>query len=106
ILSVLIWLPIFGGIAMLVLGERAISLGRWVALSTTAVTFGLSTLLYTNFDLTTAQMQFVEERAWIPALNSWYALGVDGISMPLVLLTTFITPLVVIAGWTVIEKKP
>jgi NADH-quinone oxidoreductase subunit M len=106
ILSVLIWLPIAGGLVMLALGERAIGLGRWVALVTTAVTFGLSTLLYTNFDMTTAQMQFVEQHAWLPQFASYYALGVDGIAMPLVILTTFITPLVVIAGWTVIEKKP
>jgi NADH-quinone oxidoreductase subunit M len=106
ILSVLIWLPIAGGIATLALGERAIVLGRWIALIATAVTFGLSTLLYTNFDTSTAQMQFLEERDWIPAFNALYALGVDGISMPLIILTTFITPLVVIAGWAVIEKKP
>lgn len=106
ILSVLIWLPIAGGVLMLALGERAIALGRWVALLTTAVTFGISTLLYTHFDTATAQMQFGEERAWIPIFNAWYSLGVDGISMPLILLTTFITPLVIIASWSVIEKKP
>src|SRR4029453_13916142 len=106
ILSVLTWLPIAGGIAMLLLGDRAVALGRWVALLTTAVTFGISTLLWIYFDTSTAQMQFTEELAWIPAFNSVYALGVDGISMPLILLTTFITPLVVIASWTVIEKKP
>lgn len=106
ILSVLIWLPIAGGAIMLALGERVVALGRWIALVTTAATFGISTLLYVYFDTSTALMQFTEERAWIPAFNSWYALGVDGISMPLILLTTFITPLVVIASWTVIEKKP
>ena len=106
ILSVLIWLPIAGGLATLALGERAIALGRWIALITTAVTFGISTLLFTNFDTSTAQMQFVEEAAWIPAFNALYALGVDGFAMPLIVLTTFVTPLVVIAGWTVIEKKP
>ncbi len=51
-------------------------------------------------------MQFVERQPWIGAFNAWYHLGVDGISMPLIVLTTFITPLVVIAGWTVIEKRP
>ncbi|MBM0105240.1 NADH-quinone oxidoreductase subunit M [Steroidobacter sp. S1-65] len=106
ILSVLIWLPIAGGVAMLALGDRGIALGRWIALITTAVTFGISTLLWTNFDTTTASMQFVEERTWIPLFNSLYALGVDGFAMPLIVLTAFITPLVVIAGWTVIEKKP
>src|SRR5512138_788775 len=106
ILSVLIWLPILGGAVMLALGERNAALGRWIALLTTAVTFGISTLLWANFDSGTALMQFTEERSWIPAFNSVYALGVDGISMPLILLTTFITPLVVIASWTVIEKRP
>lgn len=106
ILSVLIWLPIIGGVVLLVLGERAIGMGRWVALLTTAVTFGISTLLYTNFDATTAQMQFVEQLSWIPAFNAWYGLGVDGISMPLIILTTFITPLVIIAAWKSVEKKP
>ena len=51
-------------------------------------------------------MQFVERLPWIPAFNSFYALGVDGIAMPLIVLTTFITPLVIIAGWSMIEKKP
>ncbi len=106
ILSVLIWLPILGGVLMLLVGDRGVALGRWVALLTTAATFGISTLLWTSFDTTTAQMQFVEEREWITQFNSWYSLGVDGIAMPLILLTTFITPLVVIAAWTVIEKKP
>ncbi|HEY6642944.1 NADH-quinone oxidoreductase subunit M [Povalibacter sp.] len=106
ILSVLIWLPIAAGVALLLLGDRGIALGRWVALGATVATFAISTLLYTHFDLTTAEMQFVEKLAWIPALSSWYALGVDGIAMPLIILTTFITPLVIIAAWSVIEKRP
>ncbi|MGH8189229.1 MAG: complex I subunit 4 family protein, partial [Steroidobacteraceae bacterium] len=106
ILSVLIWLPIAGGLIMLALGERGLALGRWVALATTAATFGISTLLWAYFDTSTALMQFTEERTWIPTLNAVYALGVDGIAMPLILLTTFITPLVIIASWNMIEKKP
>ena len=82
ILSVLMWLPIAGGVAMILLGDKSIALGRWVALITTAVTFGISTLLWTSFDTTTASMQFVEERNWIPLFNSFYALGVDGFAMP------------------------
>jgi NADH-quinone oxidoreductase subunit M len=106
ILSVLIWLPIAGGAIMLALGDHSAALGRWVALLTTAATFGISTLLWVYFDTSTASMQFTEQHDWIPALYSSYSLGVDGIAMPLILLTTFITPLVVIASWTVIEKKP
>jgi NADH-quinone oxidoreductase subunit M len=106
ILSVLLWLPIAGGVILLALGDRAAGAGRWIALITAIVTFALSTQLCVHFDMTTAQMQFVEQHAWITTFNSFYALGVDGIAMPLIVLTTFITPLVVIAGWTVIEKKP
>src|ERR1700754_4484569 len=104
ILSVLIWLPIAGGVLMLALGDRAAALGRWVALLTTAATFGISTLLWVYFDTSTSLMQFTEQHNWIPSLHSSYSLGVDGIAMPLILLTTFITPLVVIASWTVIDK--
>jgi NADH-quinone oxidoreductase subunit M len=106
ILSVLIWLPIAGGIALLALGDRAQQFGRWLALAVSVATFALSIPLFTAFDTTTAAMQFVEKHEWIHTLNAWYHLGVDGISMPLIVLTAFITPLVVIAGWTVIEKKP
>ena len=69
-------------------------------------TFVISVLLWREFDPSTASMQFFEQQPWIGAFNAWYTLGVDGISMPLIVLTTFITPLVVIAGWTVIEKRP
>ncbi len=106
ILSVIIWLPIAGGVLVLALGERAAAAGRWLALVVSTATFVLSVPLYTAFDTTTAAMQFVERAAWIPGLNAWYYVGVDGIALPLILLTSFITPLVVIAGWTVIEKKP
>src|SRR5690554_3494670 len=96
LLSILIWLPILGGIVVMLLGsgQRAL-LGKQVALGTTALTFVLSVPLYTGFDASTASMQFVERLSWIPQLNAQYALGVDGISMPLILLTTFLTPLVV-----------
>src|SRR5690606_27175582 len=68
--------------------------------------FGLSIPLWTGFDTGTAALQFVEQLPWIPAFHATYYLGVDGISMPLILLTTFITIPVVIAAWTVIETRP
>ena len=105
ILSVLIWLPIAVGVLLLALGERAVVAGRWLALLGSLATFGLSLPLWTSFDVTTAAMQFVEHREWINALNATYHLGVDGFAMPLVVLTTFITPFVVLAGWTAIENK-
>ncbi len=106
ILSVLIWLPIFGGVAVLALGSERAKLGKIVALAVTAATFVISIPLYTSFDPTTANMQFVEMVPWIRRFSAFYYLGVDGISMPLIILTTFLTPLVVIAGWEVIKVRP
>jgi len=106
ILSIVVWLPIFGGIAVLALGSERAKLGKQVALGVSIVTFALSIPLWTGFDASSAAMQFVEKVPWIERFSAFYALGVDGISMPLVLLTTFLTPLVVIAGWEVIETRP
>ena len=106
LLSVLIWLPILAGVVVLVLGERSILAGRWVALLAALATFLISILAYTGFDASTANMQFVEKLSWIAPLNAFYGLGLDGISLPLVLLTTFMTIPVIIAAWTVIDKRP
>ncbi len=106
ILSVLTWLPVAAGVLLLLMGEARAGLGRWVALVATLVTFAVSVVLWRDFDTTTAAMQFVERQPWIGAFNAWYHLGVDGISMPLIVLTAFITPLVVIAAWTTIEQRP
>jgi NADH-quinone oxidoreductase subunit M len=112
ILSILIWLPIIGGVAVLVFGDegdyRSARAGgmRMLALGVSLLTFLLSIFLYQNFDTAVATMQFVERVPWIEALSVEYYLGVDGISAPLILLTTFITPLVVIAGWDSIKSRP
>ena len=106
ILSVLVWLPIAAGVLLLLVGERNAAVGRWLALAASVATFAISVLLWREFDPSTASMQFFEQQPWIGAFNAWYTLGVDGISMPLIVLTAFITPLVVIAGWTAIEKRP
>jgi len=71
-----------------------------------ALALGASVPLYLGFDGSSAALQFVERAPWIPSLHSDYYLGVDGIALPLILLTTFSTVLVVIAGWTVIERRP
>ena len=105
ILSLLIWGPILGGIWVLYAGDRQEETVKTLALMISVATFLLSTLLYKNFDITTHEMQFVEFAYWIEAFNINYYLGVDGIAMPLIILTTFITVLVVLAGWEVIEKR-
>ncbi len=106
ILSLTIWLPILGGALVLGSGDRAPNVTKWLALAIAVVTFLVSLPLYGGFDTGTAEMQFVERAAWIPAFDVSYYLGVDGISMPLILLTTFVTVLVIISGWEVIEYKP
>ncbi|MFL2556689.1 MAG: NADH-quinone oxidoreductase subunit M [Arenicellales bacterium] len=106
ILSILIWLPILGGILILSTGgDRNAQLARKIALGFSVGTFLLSLSLYADFDITTASMQFVERYQWIESLHIQYFLGVDGISMPLIILTTLLTTIVVIAGWEVITKR-
>ena len=106
LLSCLIWIPIAAGVLILLLGERKIVIGRWLALAASLVTLALTVPLWAHFDTTTAAMQFIEQLPWIPRFRAYYALGVDGISLPLIVLTAFMTVPVVIAGWTVIEKRP
>lgn len=105
LLSIIVWLPIIGGFALLAVGEENKALVRKLALAISLLTFLLSIPLYTGFDASTAAMQFVEKQPWISTFNIHYHLGVDGISMPLILLTTFTTVLVVIAGWEVIQYR-
>ena len=106
ILSTLVWLPIVGGMLVLISGDKSPAVSRWIALVTAVLTFMLSIPLWSGFDVSTSAMQFVEKSAWIPQWNINYYLGVDGISMPLILLTTFISILVIVAGWEVIQYKP
>jgi NADH-quinone oxidoreductase subunit M len=87
-------------------GDRNIVAGRWLALLASVATLALSVLLWSSFDTGTAALQLVEKLPWIPRFDAWYALGVDGISLPLIVLTAFMTVPVVIAGWTVIETRP
>jgi NADH-quinone oxidoreductase subunit M len=105
LLTTLIWLPIAGGLVTMALGDQRLVAARWLALATALATFALSCLLYSGFDGSTAAFQFVERSPWIPTFHSDYHLGVDGISLPLILLTTFITIFVIIAGWTVITQR-
>ncbi len=104
LLSLIIWLPIIGGMVVLFASRGETGLQRVLALAFSVATFLLSIPLYTAFDVATPQMQFVETAAWIPSFNVNYELGIDGFSMPLILLTTFFTVIVVVAGWQVIKK--
>ena len=105
ILSLLVWLPIAAGLAVMLFGERHAHSARWFSLVISGAVFLISLLLIVGFNTGTAAMQFVEHVPWIPAFGINYALGVDGISMPLIVLTTFTTVLVVVAAWEVIKDK-
>jgi NADH-quinone oxidoreductase subunit M len=106
LLSVVIWLPIAGGLVTLAFGDQRARAARWAALVSSLLTLAACVPLYTGFANGTAKFQFIERLAWIPALKSQYYLGVDGISLPLILLTAFMTVPVIIAGWSEIEKRP
>ncbi|WP_119288298.1 NADH-quinone oxidoreductase subunit M [Azohydromonas sediminis] len=106
LLSVAIWLPIAAGVVLLALGrDQHRDVVRWMALAGAVAGFLVTIPLVTGFDASTAQMQFVEKLPWIERFNAHYHLGVDGISVWFVLLTAFITVIVVIAGWEVIEER-
>ena len=106
LLSLAIWIPILAGVLVLALGgDRRAPLQRQVALAGSIVGFLVTIPLYTNFDVRSAAMQFVEVAPWIESFNINYHLGVDGISVLFILLNSFITITVVIAGWSVIESR-
>jgi NADH-quinone oxidoreductase subunit M len=104
LLSLLIWLPIAGGFAVLGLNDR-VRAAKWLSLIVSGAALALSIPLFGDFKIGTAAMQFVERAPWISTIHAEYYIGVDGISMPLILLTTFTTVLIVIASWTNVEKR-
>ncbi|HEY4698602.1 MAG TPA: NADH-quinone oxidoreductase subunit M [Gallionella sp.] len=105
-ISIAIWLPILFGILVLATGDdRNATLARILAMVGSLLGFLVTIPLYTGFVRDTSEMQFVELHDWIARFNIHYHLGVDGISVLLILLTAFFTPIVVLAGWQVIEKR-
>ncbi len=107
LLSLAIWTPILFGVLLLAMGGDSRESGavRWIALLGSLVGLAVTVPLYTGFEVGSAAMQFVERILWIPAFNIHYHLAVDGISLWLVLLTSFITVIVVLAGWEVIQER-
>lgn len=104
--SLAIWVPIVAGVAVLFTGDdRQARLARWLALAGSIAGFLATLPLYIKFDLQESGFQFVERLNWIPAFNIHYHVGVDGISVPLILLTSFTTMIVIVAGWEVIQKR-
>ena len=102
-LSILIFLPLAGALVMLISSNA--NFARLWALLVTIVTAAVSMPLYYGFDTGTAKYQFGEHHSWIPAFDINYTLGVDGISLLLVLMTTLLMPLCVLGSWRYIQKR-
>jgi len=106
LLSIAIWLPIIGGLWVIFAGRRVPDAPvRKDSLLFALATFAVSLLLWQRFDNADGGMQFAEKLPWIKPFNIEYALGIDGLALPLILLTTFTTVLVVLAGWVVIKDR-
>ncbi len=103
LLSLITFLPLVGVAFIAFLPRDAVQNARYIALWTTLVTFGVSLLVWINFDTSTASFQFVEERPWLGPIA--YRMGVDGISMLFVILTTFLMPICILASWESIESR-
>ena len=108
LLSLTTFLPLAGAAAILVLrgDEQAVARNaRWIALWTSLIVFAVSLAVWVNFDPTRSDFQLVEQADWLPDFNIGYHMGVDGISLFFVLLSTFLTPICVIASWTAIQRR-
>jgi NADH-quinone oxidoreductase subunit M len=103
ILSIVTFLPLVGALFICFLAREAERNARYIALWTTLVTFAVSLLIWIGFDKTVPTFQFIEERAWLGPIK--YKMGVDGISMLFVILTTFLMPLCILASWESIEER-
>jgi NADH-quinone oxidoreductase subunit M len=106
LLSLLIWLPILGAVPVLLAGSGRPSLARWLSLLVAVATFAASLWLLAVFNANDGGMQLKEGFSWIPSMGINYALGVDGISVALIALTSFVTILVIVGAWEVIQNRP
>ena len=106
LLSLLIWLPVVGAVPVLLAGSGRPGLARWLALLVAVLTFVVSLFLLPQYNPADAAMQLGEDHLWIASLGVHYGLAVDGISVALILLTTFVSILVIVGAWEVIQDKP
>ncbi|MBF0123894.1 MAG: NADH-quinone oxidoreductase subunit M [Magnetococcales bacterium] len=105
-LTLVTFLPLVAALVILLLGRRDEGgTARLVALATSLLTFLISLIIYAGFDPGKANFQFVQEVSWIPSFGINYRMGVDGISLPFVLLTALLTPICILASWQTIQKR-
>jgi len=106
LLSLLIWLPIVGAVPVLLAGSGRPNTARWIALLVAIATFALSLYLLPQYNAADSAKQLIEDHMWIASLGVHYSLGIDGISVALILLTTFVGILVIVGAWEVIQTNP
>ena len=105
ILTLLVALPFVGGAAVLLTGRDRASMTRWIALGISLITFVLSLMMWTQFDPTQAGYQLEEVHSWMPDFGISYHVGIDGISLLLVVLTTFLTPIALLCSWESVDQR-
>lgn len=106
LLSLLIWLPVVGAIPVLFAGSARPNLARWLSLAVAVLTFVASLFLLPQYDAGTGGLQLTESYLWIASWGVHYGLAVDGISVALIVMTTFVGILVIAGAWEVIQDKP
>src|SRR5262245_3018022 len=105
LLSLILWLPALGALVLLLLPRENESLHRQTTLAFATLTFALSCILPFAFEYTPTQMQFVDQLPWIPSWGISYLVGIDGVSLWLVLLTTLLSPIVVLSTWDSVHSQ-
>ncbi len=106
LLNLLIWLPIIGGVFIALTGDdKKPDISRYLSLLTVLLTLGLCIPLLAGFDINTYKMQYIEEMSWMPALGIRYSLGIDGLSLLLIVLSIFTNLIVILATWNSIKKR-
>ena len=105
LLSLVVWTPMIGALLVLLVPREQVDGARRAALAFSLVTFLLSLALWAGFRPETAEFQFLEQKPWIPEWGIQYLVGIDGVSLFLVLLTTFLTPIVILFSFGDIQKR-
>ena len=105
LLTYLLFTPVAGAIILLFFNKNKENAVRWFGLIVSTIAFIISLVIYFNFDASKPGFQFIHQFKWIEKLNISYKVGIDGLAMLLLLLTTFLTPLTLLSSWTGINKR-
>ncbi len=105
LLTYLLFTPVAGAIILLFFNKNKENAVRWFGLIVSTIAFIISLVIYFNFDVSKPEFQFIHQFVWIEKLNISYKVGIDGLALLLLLLTTFLTPLTLLSSWSGINKR-